>query len=136
LRPKITTVMSKEKIQLEYIIKASTKSLYASISTSEGLSEWFADEVLTEHGSQVFTFVWEGEEQKARMVAQKALSFARFQWEDEDETEYFEFRIVIDPLTNDMVFVITDFVEADEKDDAEQLWNLQVETLKKSLGAN
>ncbi|MCL2327802.1 MAG: START-like domain-containing protein [Bacteroidetes bacterium] len=128
--------MKKEKIQLEYIIKASTKSLYTSISTPEGLSEWFADEVNVEQGSQEFEFVWNGESQKARVILQKALSFMRFQWEDEDEAEYFEFRIVIDPLTNDIVFVITDFVEPGEKDDAEQLWNLQVETLKKSLGAN
>lgn len=126
----------KEKIQLEYIIKASTKSLYASISTPEGLSEWFADEVQADKNNQEFVFVWESEEQKAYMIAQKALNFIRFQWENEDEQEYFEFRIVIDPLTNDVVFVITDFVESDEKDDAEQLWNLQVEALKKSLGAN
>ncbi len=128
--------MEKEKIQLEYIIKASTKSLYESISTPEGLSEWFADEVQTEQGSPVFVFVWDGEEQKARVVAQKALSFIKFQWEDEDDSEYFEFRIVIDSLTNDVIFVITDFVDIEERDDAEQLWNLQVEILKKSLGAN
>ena len=128
--------MKKEKIQLEYIIKASSKSLYTSISTPEGLSEWFADEVHVEQGSSVFEFVWDGDAQKANMVMQKAPNFIRFQWEDEDDTEYFEFRIVIDSLTQDMVFVITDFVEPDEKDDAEQLWNLQVETLKKSLGAN
>ena len=126
----------REKIQLEYIIKASNKSLYASISTPEGLSEWFADEVHVEQNSQMFTFVWDGEAQKARMILQKALSFIRFQWENEDEEEYFEFRIVIDPLTNDMVFVITDFVDSDEKNDAVRLWNLQVDTLKKSLGAN
>lgn len=128
--------MEKEKIQLEYIIKASSKSLYTSISTPEGLSEWFADEVHVEQGSSVFEFVWDGDAQKAHMVMQKAPNFIRFHWEDEDDTEYFEFRIVIDSLTQDMVFVIVDFVEPDEKDDAEQLWNLQVETLKKSLGAN
>ncbi|MDR0941196.1 MAG: SRPBCC domain-containing protein [Bacteroidales bacterium] len=126
----------KEKIQLEYLIKASTKSLYASISTPEGLAKWFADEVQVDKENKEFVFEWDDEEQKASVIAKKVPDFIRFQWEDEDAQEYFEFRILVDPLTTDAVLVITDFVEPDEKDDAEQLWNLQVEALKKSLGAN
>lgn len=125
----------KEKIQLEYSIKASHKSLYTIISTPDGLAKWFADGVEVDKSGHEFTFQWEGDEQSARLIARRDMDLIRFRWNDEDQNEYFEFRIVIDPLTNDMALVITDFSEPDEKEDDEQLWNLQVESLKKSLGA-
>ncbi|MDR2962346.1 MAG: SRPBCC domain-containing protein [Bacteroidales bacterium] len=127
--------MKKEQIELEYAIKASIKSLYSKISTPEGLADWFADTVHFDLAKQEYEFCWDGETQKARVTAQKSPNFIRFDWEDEGDG-YIEFRIDIDSITQDMALVITDFVEPDEGDDAAQLWNLQIESLKKSLGAN
>ena len=46
----------KKKFTMEYEIKSSPRILYSFLSESNGLSEWFADEVSVR--DQVFTFTW------------------------------------------------------------------------------
>ena len=121
----------KQKIVLEYPINSSQKVLYARLSTPGGLSEWFADDVNLK--GNVFSFIWEGSEQKAEVVQKKENKYIRFRWVDEPDT-YFEFRIHIDELTKDVALVITDFTEEDEKEDTIELWNTQVSELKHVIG--
>ena len=45
-------------------------------------------------------------------------------------------RISIDELTKDVILSVTDFAEPDELSDEEDLWNAQIENLKKTLGVN
>lgn len=124
-----------EKFELEYTINSSPKVLFPRLSTPAGLSEWFADDVNLK--GNVFTFLWEGAEQKAEMVARKENKYIKFKWldneEDNDKT-YFEFRINVDDLTGDVALVITDFIEQDEKDDAIDLWDSQITELKRVIG--
>jgi len=124
-----------EKFELEYTINSSPKVLFPRLSTPAGLSEWFADDVNLK--GNVFTFLWEGTEQKAEMVARKENKYIKFKWldneEDNDKT-YFEFRINVDDLTGDVALVITDFIEQDEKDDAIDLWDSQITELKRVIG--
>ncbi len=124
-----------EKFELEYTINSSPKVLFPRLSTPAGLSEWFADDVNLK--GNVFTFLWEGAEQKAEMVARKENKYIKFKWldneEDNDKT-YFEFRINVDDLTGDVALVITDFIEQDEKDDAIDLWDSQIAELKRVIG--
>lgn len=124
----------KKKIELEYTFRSSTKVLYNRLSTASGLSEWFADNV-TIRGDE-FVFVWEGIEQRAILVKSKDCEYVRFQWEDEDEEdEYFEFRISEDDVTGESALILTDFVESDEEEDAIELWDAQISELKHVLGA-
>ena len=59
----------------------------------------------------------------------------RFKWLDSDE-EYFEFIIQVDELTNDISLIVTDFADDEEdKEDAVQLWDLQIDNLKKIIGS-
>ena len=59
----------------------------------------------------------------------------RFKWLGSDE-EYFEFLIQVDELTKDISLIITDFADDDEdKEDAIQLWDLQIDNLKKIIGS-
>ena len=124
----------KKKIVLEYTLNSSPKVLYPRLSTPGGLSEWFADNVNI-NGS-VFSFYWEDFEQKADIVLKKENKFIRFQWQDGDdqETEWFEFRINVDELTGEAALIITDFVEEEEKDSTIELWNSQVAKLKHVIG--
>lgn len=123
----------KTKYELEYMFNTSPNILYTRLSTPEGLSEWFADDVNLQKGK--YKFIWEGTEQEASVIQKKANKFIRFQWEDDDEDDlFFEFRIHTDELTGDVALLITDFAEEDEKDDAIDLWDTQISGLKHAIG--
>jgi uncharacterized protein YndB with AHSA1/START domain len=123
----------KTKYELEYTLNTSPNFLYSRLSTPEGLSEWFADNVNLKRGK--FHFIWEGAEQEAVVVQKKANKFIRFRWtEEEDHEHYFEFRIHTDELTGDVALWITDFAEEEEKDDAIDLWDTQISELKHAIG--
>ena len=123
----------KTKYELEYTFNTSPNFLYSRLSTPEGLSEWFADDVNLKKGK--FHFIWEGAEQEAMVVQKKANKFIRFHWEDDEEQDhYFEFRIHTDELIGDVAVLITDFAEVDEKYDAIDLWDTQISELKHAIG--
>ena len=124
--------MEKNKFELEYTLNTSPKVLYNRLSTPSGLSEWFADNVNLK--GDVYTFHWEGSEQKAQILQKKDLKYVRFRWLEDDEEEFFEFRIKQDELTGDVALIITDFAEEDEKDDSIDLWDTQISELKHAIG--
>ena len=98
------------------------------------MSEWFADDVF-QKGDQ-FVFVWNGTEHDATLLESKVNSYVRFRWNDaEDEEEYFEFNIHVEPLTGDVALIITDFADEDEVADSTELWNKQMDMLHRNLGA-
>ncbi len=122
----------KNKFELEYAINSSPKILYTRLSTPGGLSEWFADDINIQ-GSN-YTFIWDGAEQVAELIAKKDNQLVKFRWLDNEDDSYFEFRIRKDELTGDVALVITDFADDDEKDDAIDLWDRQIDELKHALG--
>ncbi|MFO7829579.1 MAG: START-like domain-containing protein [Bacteroidales bacterium] len=122
----------KNKFELEYSLNSSPKILYSRLVTPAGLSEWFANDINI--NGDVYTFIWDGAKQEAKLITKKDNQFVRYQWiEDEDET-FFEFKIRKDELTGEVALVVTDFAEDDEKDDAIDLWNSQISELKHTLG--
>ncbi|HPY83089.1 MAG: START-like domain-containing protein [Bacteroidales bacterium] len=128
--------MEKKQFKLEFNFNSSPRILFNRLSTTSGLAEWFADDVNFENNQKTFIFTWDGHESKANIIAQKDLTFIRFRWEDEEnEKAYFEFKINVEELTGDVALIITDFAEADEIDDAIQLWETQIEQLKTILGS-
>ena len=124
----------KIKFEIEFPIHASPHMLYQYFSQASSLDEWFADNV--NQKGKIFTFEWEGSEQKAEMIHKKDNQVIRFHWLDsEDDDSYFEFRFEIDALTNDLSVIITDFAEEDEIDENMELWDSQISELKHVLGA-
>ncbi|TNF47884.1 MAG: SRPBCC domain-containing protein [Bacteroidetes bacterium] len=126
----------KVKIELEYLLKTSPKVLENMLCTPSGLSEWFADDVNIK--DDVFTFIWDGSEENARIITKKPGSKVRFQWlrDEEEENEcFFEMRVDVDPITKDVVLQITDFADSDEEDEVTMLWDQSVSDLKRVLGA-
>lgn len=122
----------KNKIELEYSINSSPNVLYPRLSTPDGLSEWFADNINIE--GNIYTFIWEGSEQIAELLVKKDNQIVRFKWIDDEDETYFEFKIRKDELTGDVALVITDFVEDDEKEGVTDLWDTQITELKRALG--
>lgn len=124
----------KHKLVLEYIIHASLPLLYEFITTSSGLSEWFADDVNIK--GSVYSFLWDGARQEAKVLALKENKFIRFQWTDRSPNTYFEFRIEKNELTEELSLIIVDFAEsADEMNSLEVLWQGQISRLMKVLGS-
>jgi uncharacterized protein YndB with AHSA1/START domain len=126
----------KQQFEMEFEVKSSTHVLYNMISTPSGLSEWFADNVNIKN--DLFTFVWDGSEEVAKLIAKKKDESVKFQWmEDveEDNKCFFEIRIKVDDLTNDKAIIITDFAEEDEIEEAKLLWENQIADLKMVIGS-
>ena len=127
--------MKKEKIHLEYLLNATSKNiLWGAISTPTGLEDWFADKVISD--DKIVEFHWgKTEQRKAEIIAIRSFSFIRFRWlDDEYEREYFELKMTNNELTNDFVLEVTDFTAADEANDLRELWDSQVETLRRTCG--
>lgn len=124
----------KIKFELEYTLNCSPKVLFSRLSTPEGLGEWFADQVNVD--GDIFSFFWNNSETKARLSAIKENKLARFEWIDmeDEESNYFEFRINIDDITGDLALIILDFAEDEEKEDSIYLWDSQIADLKGLLG--
>jgi len=124
----------REKIELEYTLNCSPRVLFSRLSTPEGLAEWFADDVTAE--GDIFTFKWLKSETRARLAALKENKLVRFEWPDkeEDGSHYFEFRIIVHERTGDVALIVTDFAETSEKDDTINLWNTQINDLRRLLG--
>jgi uncharacterized protein YndB with AHSA1/START domain len=122
------------KFELEYTLNCSPKVLFSRLSTPEGLGEWFAEQVNVD--GDLFSFFWNNIETKARLSALKENKLVRFEWTDmeNEETNYFEFRINVEELTGGLALIITDFADEDEKDDAIYLWDSQINDLKRILG--
>ncbi len=128
--------MTKVKLELEFPIHASPQLLYQYFGTASGLSEWFADNVNSR--GEIFTFIWNGSEEKAKVLLERPNEKIKFRWiEDEDNEEkyFFEFRLEIDEITNDVSLVITDFAEEDELDESKMFWESQIDELKHVIGA-
>ena len=124
----------KIKFEIEFPIHASPKMLYQYFATPSGLSEWFADNVNSR--GEEYTFIWDGAEETAKMLTKKRNSKIRFKWEEtEGDDSYFEFRIQVDALTNDVSLMITDFADEDEVEDSKMFWENQISQLKHTIGA-
>lgn len=126
--------MNKEKFHIEYVFdKVSRRSLWNHLTTPLGLSAWFADKVKI--NDNVYTFQWNKIEQEAEVIAMKPEVSVRYRWVDEEEPNvYFEFIIHTIELTGSTALEITDFADSSEKKDSINLWDSQVDELKRTLG--
>lgn len=124
----------RKKIELEYIFSSSVKVLFPRLSTPAGLAEWFADDVFQK--GDKFIFIWDKIEHAAVVLEQKNNASIRFKWDDdESDDEYFEFNIHVEPLTMDVALLITDFADEEDETDTVELWNKQMDSLHRNLGA-
>lgn len=124
----------KIKYEMEFPIHASPSLLFQYISTPSGMQEWYADNVNSR--GEFFTFIWEGSEEKAKLVSKNKGQSIRFQWVDDEHTDYyFEMRIQVDAITKDVSIMVTDFAEDDEIEEGKMLWENMISELKQLLGS-
>jgi len=129
-------MLEKLKFEQEYLLQTSAKVLETMLMTPSGLSEWFADDVNVD--DDVYTFVWNGSEEKARLLGKKKNEFIKFQWiadEEEGLDTYVELRFKVDPMTKSVVLNLTSFAEEDEMDEVQLYWQNTIEELKRVIGA-
>ena len=124
----------KIKYELEFPIHASPNMLYQYISSASNLSEWFADNVNSR--GKIFSFFWDGVEEKAELISYKNNKYVRFKWLDNDDDSFFEINIVVDELTKDVSLVVFDFAEEDEVEEGKMLWESQISDLKQVIGSS
>ena len=125
----------KEIFQLEYVLgKVAQSVLWNALSTADGLSCWFSDKV--EEKEDIFTFHWGKSQQSAQKLQSKTNSHVRFRWDDEEDVRsYFELRISVSEISEDVTITITDFCESsDEMEELTDWWNTKIEELQKALG--
>ena len=127
--------MNKIKFELEIPVHASPHMLYQYISSPSNLQEWFADKVNSR--GKLYSFIWDGEEEKAELISKKSDERVRFKWvESEDDDSFFEIKIQVDALTKDVSLIITDFADDDDEVEvSKQLWENQIDELRHIIGA-
>lgn len=126
----------KVKYELEFPIHSSPQLLYQYIITPSGLSEWFADNVNSR--GEFYTFIWDDSEENAKLASKKSGEKVKFKWLDENnkETEYFfELKIQVDEITNDVSLIVVDFSEEEELPESKLLWESLVSDLKHVIGS-
>ena len=74
------------------------------------------------------------ETRNAAIINYRSEYFIRFHWEDEEPKTYFEFKINYNELTNEHLLEITDFADPEEETDVINLWNSQIEVLRRVCG--
>jgi hypothetical protein len=121
------------KVQFEYYTRSSVGVLYSSVSNASGLSAWFADYV--DSMDNLFTFKWDSSEESAVLVEKEENEFVRFRWLTQPKDCYFEFRIKIDGITNEVALIVTDYVEKGDENESQLLWDSQVHELMHILGS-
>ena len=126
--------MKKEKFSVEYDMGSiSPAVLWTYLSTSQGLENWFADQV--NNTGKKFSFEWNKAVQYADQVGCRTGVFIKFRWDEEKVSKaYFEYRIHQIELTGNTILEVTDYAESDEKEGSIELWNLQIDDLKHKLG--
>ncbi|MFZ4770496.1 MAG: START-like domain-containing protein [Ferruginibacter sp.] len=117
---------------LEYPVRCSPGILFEFLSTPAGLQEWFADKV--DERDDLFTFSWNGTEEKADLLDKEEAKFIRFHWTHSAKDEYFEFSIEKSEVTNQTILIVKDFAEKKDMKDQSQLWEYQVKDLFHRIG--
>mgnify|MGYP003461928240 FL=1 len=127
--------MKKEKIKMEYMLKGGSENIiWSIISTPSGLETWFADKVIAKE--KTFTFQWgKPETRQAELISCRTNNFIRFHWLDDEEAKsYFELKIVYNELTEDLMLEVIDWAEPGEKEDVKDLWDSDIDKLKRVSG--
>ena len=126
--------MAKHKYIGEFEFNASKKILYPYFSTAFGLAQWFADDVTVNNEDKVYTFIWDGIETRAKLTSNRTNYHIRFDVVDEEDNEdnnFFEFKIDMNELTQSVYVRITDYSDMEE---ANELWESLIHDLKDIVG--
>ena len=122
------------KIHLEYPLNGNSRNIvWNFIGTTGGLEAWMADKIV-ERG-EIYTFCWGRDEvREAELLGRREGVYIRFHWLDEGPKTYFELRINVSELTKAHVLEITEVSRSEEEGDLVQMWESQMEELRRVAG--
>ena len=128
--------MSKFEYTGEFEFRASKRMLYPYLATASGLSQWFADDVNIDE-DKVLTVIWDGEENKAKIAAQRTNSLVRIEFlpkEDDEDPNFVEFKLEVNELTQAVFIRVTDYSEMEDEQELAELWENLMHNLKEIVG--
>jgi len=120
--------MSRVKVDMEHIFKASPSILYKFLTAPECLVLWFSDGADVTDDQYIFS--WEGSEEEAFIIDDIEEERLRYRFTESDEGEYLEFRMYKSDITQQTILEITDFCDKGEEKDQIDLWNSQISQLR------
>ena len=124
----------KERYSIEFLVHSTPSALYEMLLSPSGFSEWYCDDV--DVRGEEYTFKWGNEEEVAMIIGQRQNEVTRFHRVDDDDPDsYFEFRIKIDPITDEVALIVTDHAWPNEMENSKALWASQIANLTRVLGA-
>lgn len=126
--------VDKKGFQGEYVLgNASRRSIWNQLTTSKGLSEWFAPNV-TIDGEQVVVY-WdnEGDERAATITLSDKERKIVWEWND-DPRSYIALEITETELTRTISLLVDDHDEEMEEETLSRLWDHHIDALCRSLG--
>lgn len=112
---------------------ASVRSIWNEISTSRGLTEWFAEKVdIT--GNKVHVF-WDrkGDDRKATIEVREEPTKIKWVWQDDPES-FLSMEIVETELSKTVSLIVEDHDVRMERETLESLWENHIEKLMAVLG--
>jgi len=124
--------MSRVKIEMEFIFKASPAIIYQFLTAPENLVRWFCDGV--DIKEDVYTFTWEGSDEEALLIDDIEEERLKFKRLDSEGDEYYEFRMYKSAITRQTILEITDFCDKGEEKDQIDLWSSQISELQVVCG--
>jgi len=131
--------MSKIKFVAEFEINASPKMIYPFLSTAVGLKEWFAEDV-NMNEDRSFGFMWDGVQNNAMKTAQKTNQMIKFEFvssdkEDKKDVSYLDLKLEENELTQTSFLKVTDYSEAQDTKELQELWDNLIDNLRGALGS-
>lgn len=124
--------MKRVKFDIEFLFKASPAIIYQFLTAPACIVRWFCDKVDIQ--DDVYTFTWDGHSEEAELIDDIEEERLKFRWVEGPDDEYFEYRMYKSDVTGETILEITDFAEEDEVSDQIQLWESQVNDLRKECG--
>lgn len=131
--------MERVSFKLEFLFRASPTIVYRFLTAPECLIRWFCDQadILIDKKTKEVQYVysWDGEEEIADVIDDFEDEYVKLQWEEaESDDEFLEFKLEKSPVTNETILYITDWCDADEVEDQQQLWIKQMDAMRKAMG--
>ena len=136
--------MSKIKFENEYEMRASQKILYPYLNTASGLAQWFADDVTIDE-DKVYHFIWDDEEQRARLANKRREHFVRFEYlpdhtngqegsQDEEDQSYVEFSLEKSEITQSVFLRVVDYSDIEDEEELHDIWEGMITSLRETVG--
>lgn len=130
--------MANHKFTAEFELRASSKMVFPYLNTPSGLAQWFAEDVQVDE-DKVYHFIWDNQNFKAKLAAQKLNHYVKFEFlpdsseETNDDAPYIELRLDTNELTGTTFLKVIDY-SAEDDDELLDIWENMVHTLRETVG--